>query len=64
MTKVPVVGLLPYLPNMQIDAEDGVSIDGYAAQPRPDTLNVAVVRLPHISNFTDFGWLYRLSGCR
>ena len=62
LTKVPVVGLLPYLPNMQIDAEDGVSIDSYAAQPRPDTLNVAVVRLPHLSNFTDFDSLRFISG--
>ena len=62
LTKVPVVGILPYIHHLQIDAEDGVSIDSYDSQPKAGTVNIAVVRLPHISNFTDFDALKYIPG--
>jgi adenosylcobyric acid synthase len=50
---VPTFGVLPHLPGITIDAEDSLSLD----QPPPSrpgaAVDVAVVRLPRIANFTD-----------
>ncbi|MGB6455581.1 MAG: cobyric acid synthase [Streptosporangiaceae bacterium] len=57
LTGRPVLGVLPYLARTWLDAEDAVAADGDYGQPgRPlgaHALRVAVIRLPHISNFTD-----------
>lgn len=52
-TGVPVVGVVPYL-HVDIDAEDSLSprLSREAAAHKP--LEVAVLRLPRMSNFTDF----------
>ena len=58
-TGVPVIGVLPYLHDVALDAEDSLALDG--RRPRPigdgdplvDGLDVAVVRFPRIANFTD-----------
>ena len=52
LTGVPVLGVVPYL-NVRIDDEDSLApcLDAHSAH-RP--LDVAVIRLPHIANFTDF----------
>lgn len=48
---VPVVGVVPYTP-LDLDDEDGFSaMQGSGAANA--LLDIAVVRLPHISNFTD-----------
>jgi adenosylcobyric acid synthase len=50
---VPVLGVVPYLPALAIPEEDSVALD--TAGPAPTrTLDVAVLRLPHIANFDDF----------
>ena len=54
---VPTLGVLPWCPEVAIDAEDSLSLDRLGrtrAEPVAHSLDVAVVRLPHISNFTDF----------
>ena len=51
-TRLPVLGVVPYLP-VDIEDEDSLSQrleGGSAVKP----LDAAVLRLPHISNFTDF----------
>ncbi|HXW86670.1 MAG TPA: cobyric acid synthase [Streptosporangiaceae bacterium] len=57
LTGRPVLGVLPYLARTWLDAEDAVAADdGYGDQGRAVTgpaLRVAVIRLPHVSNFTD-----------
>ncbi|MGD9849726.1 MAG: cobyric acid synthase [Nitrospirales bacterium] len=54
-TGVPVLGVVPYLRNVELDQEDSVDIERYRLTPfRNETVNVAVVLLPHMSNFTDF----------
>jgi adenosylcobyric acid synthase len=57
LTGRPVLGVLPYLNGIWIDAEDAVAAERpYAAQPAAgvgEVLRVAVIRLPRISNFTD-----------
>jgi adenosylcobyric acid synthase len=54
---VPTLGVLPWLHDVALDAEDSLALDGL--RPRPTlapvagTLDVAVLRFPRISNFTD-----------
>ena len=52
-TRVPVVGVVPFLPDLALPEEDSVALD-VARPPRGGGRRVAVVRLPHIANFTDF----------
>jgi adenosylcobyric acid synthase len=59
LTGRPVLGTVPYLTGIGLDAEDAVTVDRYgrdaeaAPPPGADVLRVAVVQLPRISNFTD-----------
>jgi adenosylcobyric acid synthase len=54
-TGVPVVGVLPYLPALRIADEDSLSLDSRRGRRAgPDDLDIAVVRLPRISNYDDF----------
>jgi adenosylcobyric acid synthase len=56
-TGVPTLGVIPFLHDVALDAEDSLALDGFrprAAGPAiADSLDVAVVRFPRISNFTD-----------
>jgi adenosylcobyric acid synthase len=56
LTDVPVLGVIPWLEGIALDAEDSLAIGaGWSswAATDGDELDVAVVRLPRISNFTD-----------
>ncbi|WDL97570.1 cobyric acid synthase [Alicyclobacillus sp. ALC3] len=60
-TGTPVLGVLPYLQNLGIDEEDSVSLSSerYHGKPRIEgSIAAAVVRLPHIANFTDIDPLF------
>ena len=51
-TRLPVVGVVPYL---KVDIEDEDSLSERLQQKNAvKPMDVAIVRLPHISNFTDF----------
>ena len=54
-TGVPVAGVVPWLPDLWLDAEDTLEIGAWRHQTAttPTTLRVAVVRLPRVSNVTD-----------
>ncbi|WRS26320.1 cobyric acid synthase [Oscillospiraceae bacterium MB08-C2-2] len=52
MTGIPVVGVVPML-NVHIEEEDGLSLEN-RSQQAPKPVDIAVIRLPRISNFTDF----------
>ena len=58
---VPVTGVLPYT-RLSIDDED--SLSGRLERHRPDgaAVRICVVRLPHISNFSDFTVFEHISG--
>jgi adenosylcobyric acid synthase len=62
-TRVPVVGVVPFLPGLRLPEEDSVGLDRAALVASSD-LRVAVVRLPHIANFTDFAPLEDEFGVR
>ncbi|MFP5489836.1 MAG: cobyric acid synthase, partial [Acidimicrobiia bacterium] len=67
LTGVPTLGVLPWLDMIWLDAEDSMSIDRPLPDPRPalaDELDVAVVRLPRISNATDLDALRAEPGVR
>ena len=51
-TQLPVLGVVPYL-HVDIEDEDSLS-ERLQADKTVKPLDVAIVRLPHISNFTDF----------
>ncbi|MBO6178079.1 MAG: cobyric acid synthase [Selenomonadaceae bacterium] len=56
-TKKPVLGILPYMENLLIDDEDSVSLKDKRNNDNA-SVKIAVVKLPKISNFTDFDALY------
>ncbi|MCR4957991.1 MAG: cobyric acid synthase [Prevotella sp.] len=56
---VPVLGVVPYYQDIHIDEEDSVSLEQKRRQWAEGKVNVAVVLLRHISNFTDFDTLER-----
>ncbi|MFD1424598.1 cobyric acid synthase [Laceyella tengchongensis] len=63
-TGVPVLGVLPTI-RMEVDPEDSLALQNMRGdqQAEGDKLDVAIVRLPYISNFTDFAPLSRQSAC-
>ncbi len=65
-TGKPVFGVLPWFKHFHIEAEDAVVIEN--ARPFDPATSaepaIAVIRLPHISNFNDFDPLAKLAGCR
>ena len=64
-TGKPVLGLVPFYKDILIDSEDSVAVQedkrslGHVG---PDMVNIGVVRLPSISNFTDLEILEREPG--
>lgn len=48
-----VFGILPWSPDLWLDSEDALDLDGRRSADREAALRVAVIRLPRISNFTD-----------
>ncbi|MCH8054854.1 MAG: cobyric acid synthase [Deltaproteobacteria bacterium] len=65
-TRVPVAGVIPYYHDIHIAEEDSVSLERRRAmKARSDyVLDIAVVGLPHISNFDDFDPLELENGVR
>ncbi|MCU6796317.1 cobyric acid synthase [Paenibacillus sp. WQ 127069] len=68
-TGKPVLGVIPFLPDLELEDEDSASLDrklsagglqshsketdGYADGTEHPKLDIAVIRLPRLSNFTD-----------
>ncbi|MEK6727338.1 MAG: cobyric acid synthase [Candidatus Omnitrophota bacterium] len=63
-TKKRVLGIIPYFKEIKIPEEDSLSLESRVEKTgnRGRGLNVAVIKLPHISNFTDFDPLERERG--
>lgn len=56
---VPVVGIIPYYQDIHIEEEDSVMLETKFSQAAEGKVNVAVVLLQKMSNFTDFNVLER-----
>lgn len=59
LCKVPVVGVVPYYKDIHIEEEDSVALQTKQMQATHGKVNIAVVLLQHLSNFTDFNALER-----
>ena len=60
---VPCLGVVPFLPDLGLDEEDGVALEDRASAARrwrnlesgpARALRIGVIALPHMANFTDF----------
>ena len=57
---IPVVGVAPYL-NIQVEDEDSLT-ERFETKRTVDMIDIAVIRVPRISNFTDFNPLESIQG--
>ncbi len=57
LTKVPVLGIIPAFNHIQIEEEDSVSLERKATFACDNKINIAVILLRRLSNFTDFNRL-------
>ena len=51
---VPVLGVIPYYKDIHIEEEDSVALAKKSREAQQGKVNVAVVMLRHLSNYTDF----------
>ncbi|MBD5357610.1 MAG: cobyric acid synthase [Bacteroides sp.] len=56
---VPVLGVVPMASHIKIEEEDSVALENKNKSVKSDVINVGVILLPRISNFTDFNALER-----
>lgn len=56
---IPVIGVVPYYKDIYIEEEDSVMLQTKNLQASHDKVNIAVILLRHLSNFTDFNILER-----
>ena len=56
---IPVLGVIPYFKDIHIEEEDSVALAQKSWQLEQGKVNVAVVMLKHLSNYTDFDALER-----
>lgn len=63
---VPVLGVLPFIPDLSIPEEDSAALDLPTApeQSPDDQIEIAVIQLPRIANFDDFAPLAAEAGVR
>lgn len=54
---IPVLGVIPYFQNICLDQEDSLALTEKNRNASAGKVNVAVVLLRHLSNFTDFNVL-------
>ena len=54
-TGIPVLGVLPYISRTGLPEEDGLSLNyNFNGRIQKEEVKITVLRLPYISNFTDF----------
>jgi adenosylcobyric acid synthase len=63
-TGVAVFGVVPWIPERLVPAEDSLDLDRIASVDGDAVIDVAVIRLPRISNFDDFEPLAEEPGVR
>lgn len=64
MVEKPVLGVIPFDRELYVDEEDAIPTwDRGKRAPGQGLLDIAIIRLPRISNFTDFAPLVLEPGC-
>ncbi len=51
---IPVLGVIPYFKDIHIEEEDSVALARKSFERQQGKVNIAVVMLQHLSNYTDF----------
>ncbi len=64
LTGVPVLGVVPWIPERLVPAEDSLDLAEMSSEPSAPLIDIAVVRMPRIANFDDFEWLAAEPGVR
>ena len=59
-THIPVVGVAPYM-ELEVEDEDSLT-ERFSGKQEVDLIDIAVIRVPRISNFTDFNALEVIPG--
>jgi adenosylcobyric acid synthase len=54
-TGVPMIGVVPFLHDLQVPEEDGATLNGRFV--REAVVEIAIVHLPHVANFDEFSHL-------
>ncbi|ANB57384.1 cobyric acid synthase CobQ [Anoxybacillus sp. B7M1] len=63
-TNVPVLGVIPYMPDLPIDAEDSVKLAEFSRYKNAQKeIDIVVVQYPRISNFTDIDPFFSEPDC-
>jgi len=58
LTEIPVLGVIPYAEDIYIEEEDSVALSKkHTRAIEGSKINIAVIKLPHLSNYTDFNVL-------
>ncbi len=60
LTKKPVVGVIPYFKDIYLEQEDSVVMEHKTSTSQCGKINICVVLIPYLSNFTDFDSLERV----
>jgi adenosylcobyric acid synthase len=64
LTGVAVLGVVPWIPERLVPAEDSLDLAEMPCEPSAPLIDIAVVRLPRVANFDDFEWLADEPGVR
>jgi len=62
LVHLPVVGIIPWFNDIYLDEEDSVSLNQKITYASRTKINIAVILLKHLSNYTDFSKLERTEG--
>ena len=62
LTGKPIVGIIPYFRDIFIEQEDSVVVENKLGVVQKGKINIGIVLLKHMSNFTDFNILEQTSG--
>lgn len=63
-TGIPVLGVVPYVENLEIDGEDSLTLHRYEGENDKKDIDIAVLSYPRMSNFTDIDPLRLEPDCR
>lgn len=61
---VPTLGIIPFVPDLRVASEDAVTLDEAPTTPGWGEIDIAIIHLPHISNFDEFDALAAEPGVR